>query len=832
MLKFYISLILLFLVKAGTAQLPQLQWVEGFQATGPFVGSEYSNGRSVAVDQQGNVYSAGLFEYTHDFDPGPGVFTLTAAGTGQTGIYISKLSPNGEFIWAIQVPDLVEFANIEIKVDKPGNVYLVSVLSQPADMDPGTGVSMLTPIGAKDAFVVKYDTNGQLVWAKQFGGPGDTVPEAGALDIDNDNNIIVCGFFNNIVDFDPGPNIFNLTSSAHLQSFIAKLNSNGDFIWAKQFGNSSFINSGSNIADVKCDLQNNIYLVGNFRGTCDFDPGSGSDSLRGKSLGDGFIAKLDAAGNFVWARQIANTSNDYYQNAVSRGIDIDANNNVYTTGDFNGTFDFDPGTNTHILTSAGIDWYILKLNEQGDFVWVDVFGGNENETGADIAVDNDGNVYAVGSIGHTADMDPGPAVYPITTRFKYGAAVLTKVNPNGGFIYAVPFQSVDDYSSAVTRRMVVDGSQNIYIAGSLGGTVDFDPGPNVYPLTGVRGEVPLIFKLSKCRNVTAANLNISACSSYKLNNEIFDSSGTYTRTIPNAAGCDSVITLHLTINKKFTQQTMTICEGNSFFAGGTNQTKSGIYKDTLRTLLNCDSIVTTTLIVNPNPLPNLGPDRDLCAGTETVINPGSFAKYLWQDMSTSSDFTVTTPGVYWVEVTNSFNCSSKDTFVVRSILSSPVNFLKGVDSICSYESLEIVPTHTYSSYQWSSGANEAKITVQQPGTYWLMVKDINGCSGTDTITVFSKQCMHGAYVPNAFTPNGDGLNDVFKPLIFGKIEQYYFAVYNQWGVRVFQSSELKDGWNGTVAGEPQQISVFVWTCTYKLEGSQPKKIKGTVTLIR
>ena len=99
------------------------------------------------------------------------------------------------------------------------------------------------------------------------------------------------------------------------------------------------------------DKQGNIYTTGNFQGTCDFDPGAGNYTLQATSVLDGFIAKIDAAGNFVWARRIGNTTQDYHQYAAPRGIAIDADNNVYTAGDFNGTFDFDP-VQAHILLPA------------------------------------------------------------------------------------------------------------------------------------------------------------------------------------------------------------------------------------------------------------------------------------------------------------------------------------------------------------------------------------------------------------------------------------------------------------------------------------------------
>jgi gliding motility-associated-like protein len=316
-----------------------------------------------------------------------------------------------------------------------------------------------------------------------------------------------------------------------------------------------------------------------------------------------------------------------------------------------------------------------------------------------------------------------------------------------------------------------------------------------------------------------------------LNNEKFDSSGTYTRIIPNVSGCDSVITLHLTLNKKATRQTKEICEGNFFFAGGANQTSTGTYIDTLKTVLGCDSIVTTLLTTNPKPSPDLG-SKNLCSNASLIVTPGSFTQYQWQDMSNSNSFTITTPGMYWVEVTNSFGCTARDTLTIQETLQAPSNFLKETDSICMYESLDILSTKSYTSYQWSTGEKERRLTVQQAGAYWLTVTDANGCSGTDSITIFEKKCMRGVYIPTAFTPNNDGKNDVFRPVLFGKVKQYHFAVYNRWGAMVFQTAEQQKGWDGKIAGTLQPNAVFVWTCHYQFEGAEPKTERGTVVLMR
>jgi gliding motility-associated-like protein len=326
-------------------------------------------------------------------------------------------------------------------------------------------------------------------------------------------------------------------------------------------------------------------------------------------------------------------------------------------------------------------------------------------------------------------------------------------------------------------------------------------------------------------------LNVSACDSYTLNNVRFDSTGDYTQIIPNSFGCDSVITLHLAINKKFTSQTKSICDGETFYAGGANQTRAGTYVDTLHTVAGCDSVVTTKLIVNAKPVPDLGGDKNLCVGSSLTVTPGVFTSYVWQDGASQSNFSVNTGGTYWVTVTNSNNCSATDTIRITAV-QAPSNFLKALDSVCSYETLTIRPSGNFSSYVWSTGETQNNIVIQNPGEYWLKVTDINSCNGTDTITVVAKECMKGVYIPTAFSPNKDGKNDLFHPLIFGKIKKYYFAVYNRWGHIVFESKEVNKAWDGTVAGVLQDPNVYVWICTYQFEGEEVKTERGSVVLMR
>ena len=262
-------------------------------------------------------------------------------------------------------------------------------------------------------------------------------------------------------------------------------------------------------------------------------------------------------------------------------------------------------------------------------------------------------------------------------------------------------------------------------------------------------------------------------------------------------------------------------------------TTPGIYSVRGTTIQGCKSYGTVKVhTVFANPVVRLDHNNTLCLGSSRVLDAGPFSSYTWTDGSSSRTLSVNNLGIYAVEVQDANGCKGSDTTVIMEFLPLPENFLPADTAICSYGSLTLKPTRTYTSYLWSNNASASAITITQPGEYWLKVEDINGCKGSDTIRVHPKDCMQGFYIPTAFTPDGDGKNDLFRPLLFGQVKKYSFTIYNRWGQVVFQTSELVKGWNGVFAGTKQDSNVFAWTCTYQLEGQEAKTEKGTVMLIR
>jgi gliding motility-associated-like protein len=241
----------------------------------------------------------------------------------------------------------------------------------------------------------------------------------------------------------------------------------------------------------------------------------------------------------------------------------------------------------------------------------------------------------------------------------------------------------------------------------------------------------------------------------------------------------------------------------------------------------------TLLVLQVYPLPvvQLSKESAICFGDTRVLDAGAFEAYRWQDGSISRTYTVSGAGRWYVEVTDNYGCKGSDTTTIRTVYPLPTDFLPADTTLCSYEKLTLQPSASFRNYLWSTSNRSSMITVEQPGRYWLQVQDARGCSGRDSVTVAPKDCMSGFYIPTAFSPNGDGKNDVYRPLLFGRVKHYRFAIYNRWGEAVFTTTEQHKGWDGKLAGAMQRNNVFVWTCTYQFEGETVKQQKGTLTVI-
>ncbi len=463
-------------------------------------------GHGVAVDPAGNVYTAGQFTGTVDFDPGPGVFNLSSSASQD--IFVSKLDSEGNFLWAKQFGREGFDVAWNLSVDQLGNVYTAGEFSGTVDFDPGIETFDLTSRGQGDIFVSKLDTDGNFVWAKQQGGTD--VDRAWSVTVDPAGNVYTTGEFEGSADFDPNPDAeFALNSLGGRDVFVSKLDTDGNFVWTQQFGG----NGGEKGLTVAVDGGGNVYTSGSFRGETDFDPSLGVSNLNStltvnnNPSNDIFVSKLNSEGNFVWARNLGGTQDD-----EGTGITVDESGNVYTTGFFRDTADFDPGEGTANLSSGeGNDIFISKLNSEGNFVWARNFGGSEGETetfndrGISTVVDNSGNVYTTGQFIGTADFDPGEGTANLSSNGG-NDIFISKLTPDGNFVWA---RNLGGSGDDTGRSMTVDSSDNLYITGDFNNSVDFDPGVGVFDLNSLGGRDVFISKLTT-PNVTLSSTDIPA----------------------------------------------------------------------------------------------------------------------------------------------------------------------------------------------------------------------------------------------------------------------------------------------------------------------------------
>ncbi len=253
----------------------------------------------------------------------------------------------------------------------------------------------------------------------------------------------------------------------------------------------------------------------------------------------------------------------------------------------------------------------------------------------------------------------------------------------------------------------------------------------------------------------------------------------------------------------------------------------------IATLAGC-KLINDTVQINVNslsPVLDLGPDTTICPGNSILLKAKKgFSSYRWQNGTTDSAFMVTQPGRYFVIVTDACGGIFSDTVIVS--LNPPISFDAGPDRVkCDNDTVQLHGTPGFANYLWSNNDTTSSITVDKPGLYWLQVTDDNGCVAKKSVTVSLKDCMQ-FYIPDAFTPNHDGLNDIFKPVISGNLAHYSFVIYNRFGQKVFESTDLSQGWDGSFHNMKSPAGIFVWTCSYQFAGGNVEYKKGTVVLMR
>ncbi len=230
------------------------------------------------------------------------------------------------------------------------------------------------------------------------------------------------------------------------------------------------------IEDIDTDASGNLYVTGGYGGTVDFNPGAGVANMTSFD-GTSFVAKYDPNGNYIWAVDFEYPTSGYDH---SYGIAVTNNEEVYVVGFYDVTMDLDPGPGSDIVTAfnaSNSDFFVVKLDVNGDYLWGHSFGGNSGDFAIEVATDDFGAVYIVGAVGDSCDFDPGPATdYHLLNPSYLEDEYILKLDLNGNFLWK---HVQGNWSQDYFEDVVVDSDNNVYVAGHFTDTIDADPGPNV-----------------------------------------------------------------------------------------------------------------------------------------------------------------------------------------------------------------------------------------------------------------------------------------------------------------------------------------------------------------
>jgi gliding motility-associated-like protein len=703
-------------------------------------------------------------------------------------------SQGPRFNWARQTGSSGNELSNSITLHSSGYIYNTGSFSNSVDFDLGPGVTSFSA-NDHDIFVSKYDTSGNFIWAKQFASNAG-FGNGTEIKTDPQGNIYVTGIFTGTVDFDPGPGTFNIAATTQ-EIFVLKLNAGGDLVWAKDLGHIASVGgSGTGRGNaISLDANGNIYVAGTFYGIGDFDPGPAIYNLGANSAESFvFVTKLDQTGNFIWAKA---TRGGTFSETLSMAVENIGS--VYITGGFVGYTDFDPGPGTFNLHSSYIsstNIFLFKLDASGNFSWAGMMEGGPG-FGASIVADNAGNIYSTGKFAGLVDFDPGPGV---SNLFYSGTAdiYVSRLTTDGNFMEARRFGGNSDCEG--TGIALGIGGQ-VYLTGIFSGTVNFKPGNSTYDLHAAGNSDIFIAELN------AAGLSWVIQMGGTLNARTGSiTTGTYgdiyTTGIFNGItdfdfgpavynlssnGLNDAFIHKISHCVSSAPHYIHAADCSSYILNGQTYTASGTYTQFFTNAGGCDSTVILSLLIG---------------GTKKVSDVQACDNFIWNGQI------LTHSGIYSDTLKDINGC---DSILVLNLQVGSGYFIEIDTSIC--------PGQSYGGHNIS-------------GTYTDRLTATNGCDSIRKLNlVVTANCLPVA-IPNAFTPNNDSKNNLFKPVFHIDISDYSMIIFNRYGQKVFETRDWLQGWDGRYHGIDQQLGSYIYAISYKNNKGLTEQVKGTVMLLR
>ncbi|NOQ75831.1 MAG: T9SS type A sorting domain-containing protein [Crocinitomix sp.] len=508
-----------------------------------------TDARATAIQTDGSVIRSGRFEASVDLDPGLDVFIVTADSETDFSVFIQKLDAEGNFLWGKTLGYSFDVNVSDILVNEADEIYLWGNYKHELDADPGPEVTWLPNDFGFDCYLIKLDADGNFIWGKSIGA--NVSETASKIEMTPSGDIVLTGTFDQAIDCDPGPLDYPLPHLGGLEAhnnFIIKLNADGEFSWAKNLGVASD-DETPNISVLETDNAENIYVAGNFLGTMDFDPSGSEFELTATGEHQGYVQKLDADGNFVWVKTLALLTPT--SQSTFNAIAFDEENNVTLGGSYFGTVDFDMGAGTDSYTSnEAHDGFILKIDGGGGAIWTNFYSSPGLDHVIGLSTITDDHIIATGSFSGLCDFDNSANFFNLIPEGLSSTFVL-ELNAAGQLIWV---KAIDGTSNVSNLELQMGSLNEIHICGKFNGTVDLNPGAAeleyTTPSPSDENYQGYVVKLSQCPVIAPFDSHIaSSCDSYiwDVNGHTYSETGLYRAAIESVAGCDSIVSLNLTI---------------------------------------------------------------------------------------------------------------------------------------------------------------------------------------------------------------------------------------------------------------------------------------------
>lgn len=323
-------------------------------------------------------------------------------------------------------------------------------------------------------------------WVRQTGG--SDMDLSWSIRHDSQGNVFVGGSFRGSVSFDPNSNDYDFTAQEYGDAYLQKYDAQGNFLWAQVYSSLEF----SEAIKLVIDEEDNVYIMGQFLGSIDLDPGPGTDihTTPNTDFNNSYIVKLDNDGHYIWGHSFEINSPIQSVDILAIGIN---NDEIFLTGTFNHTLDLDFGNGEHLLTADGEDGFFMKIDTDGNFIWAHMLGGHLKEINpVKVIFDNNNNIIIGGNYkGLDLDLnwDAGEDIHSSGSPNNKDPFIL-KVSLEGTFLWAMSAKGCPPNSVGICnddlRSMETDSNNDIYFTGAYDYYINFEPDTTDFILdTGV-----------------------------------------------------------------------------------------------------------------------------------------------------------------------------------------------------------------------------------------------------------------------------------------------------------------------------------------------------------